>query len=93
MYLSDTSNGMNDGRKLRMASGQMFECDYFNPCPAVGQINIRVIGVPLNEVVSIFSNSSETIQMWHEGQYAANYTHLVAIVPEPDAVRVVLGRE
>lgn len=79
--------------KLKTATGKEFECDYFNPFPPTGQCNLRVLNTPLATVATVFSDPAETIQMWHEGQYAANYTHLVAIVPEPGAIRVVLGKE
>lgn len=78
---------------LKTATGKEFPCDYFNPCPPVGQLNLRVLSTPLATVATVFSNPAETIQLWHESQYAAGYTRLVAIVPEVEAVRVVLGKE
>ena len=41
----------------------------------------------------MFADPQETVQMWWEEQYAAQYTKLIAIVPETGAVRVVLGKE
>lgn len=79
--------------KVRTATGREYTCDYFNPCPKVGQINLRVVGATLVEVASVFSNPAETQQMWWEKEYAAQYTRLIAIVPEGDAIRVVLGKE
>lgn len=79
--------------KLKTATGKEFDCDYFNPFPESGQINIRVLGKPLVYVVTVFSDPSETVQLWCENAYAAGYTKLVAIVPEGDAIRVVLGKE
>lgn len=78
---------------LITATGKVFECDYFNPCPQVGQLNLRVLNTPLANVAAVFSDKRETIQMTWENQYAAQYTKLIAIVPEMDAVRVVLGKE
>lgn len=79
--------------KLKTATGKEYECDYFNPAPTLGQINLRVLNESLATVVSVFSDARETIQMTCENQYAAQYTKLIAIVPEMDAVRVVLGKE
>lgn len=78
---------------LITATGKEYECDYFNPAPTLGQINLRVLNESLSTVVSVFSDARETIQMTWENQYAAQYTKLIAIVPEMDAVRVVLGKE
>lgn len=78
---------------LKTARGKEFRCDYFNPMPTFGQVNLRVLGADLATVASVFANSAETIQLWYAGQYAALYTKLIALVPEPDAIRVVLGKE
>lgn len=78
---------------LITATGKVFECDYFNPCPQVGQLNLRVLNTPLANVAAVFSDKRETVALTYENQYAAMYTKLVAIVPEMDAVRVVLGKE
>ena len=79
--------------KLKTATGMEFDCDYFNPFPPVGQVNLRVLNTSLATVATVFSNKNETVQLWFNGQYASQYTKLVAIVPEEDAIRVVLGKE
>lgn len=79
--------------KLKTATGKEFDCDYFNPFPPAGQINLRVLGISLATAVSIFSNPKETVQLWYGDQYESQYTGLVAIIPEMDAVRVVLRKE
>lgn len=79
--------------KLKTATGKEFDCDYFNPFPPVGQINLRVMNTPLTTVATVFGDPSETVQLWCDGQYAAQYTKLVAIVPEGNVIRVVLGKE
>ena len=79
--------------KLKTATGKEFDCDYFNPFPQVGQINIRILGESLATIATVFANPAETVQMWWEGQYAAQYTKIIAIVPETGAVRVVMGKE
>ena len=79
--------------KLKTATGKEFSCDYFNPFPPAGQVNIRMLSASLVEIATVFGNPAETVQLWCGEQYAAQYTKLVAIVPEVDAVRVVLGKE
>lgn len=79
--------------KLTTATGKKFDCDYFNPFPPVGQTNIRILNTDLATIATVFSDPRETKQLWNENMYAAQYTKLVAIVPEGDAVRVVLGKE
>lgn len=77
---------------VKTATGKTFPCDYFNPCPEVGQINLRILDTPLATVATVFSSAGETIQMWCDEVYASGYTRLVAIVPEGNAIRVVLGK-
>ena len=79
--------------KVITATGKRFDCDYFNPFPPAGQVNIRVLGVSLVDVASVFGNPAETVQLWWDQLYIANHTKLIAIVPEGDAVRIVLGKE
>lgn len=79
--------------KLITATGKQFDCDYFNPFAPAAQAHIRVLGVSLVEAASVFGNPAETVQLWFDEQYLAYHTRLIAIVPESDAVRVVLGKE
>lgn len=79
--------------KLKTATGREFDCDYFNPFPQIGQINIRITGESLATIATVFGDPAETIQMWYGNQYAAQYTKLIAIVPSSAAIRVVLGKE
>lgn len=79
--------------KLKTATGQEFDCDYFNPFPQENQINIRILGETLVRVVSVFSDPKETVQMWWAKQYVSQYTKVIAVIPESDAVRVVLRKE
>ena len=79
--------------KVITATGKRFDCDYFNPFPPAAQINIRVLGASLMEVASVFGNPAETVQLWWDQLYLANHTKLIAIIPEGDAVRIVLGKE
>lgn len=79
--------------KLITATKKEFECDYFNPFPPAGQVNLRVLGISLVEAATVFSDPAETVQLWYGGQYLSQHTKVVAIVPEGDAIRIVLGKE
>ena len=47
--------------KLKTATGKEFDCDYFNPFPLVGQINIRILGESLATIATVFANPAETV--------------------------------
>lgn len=79
--------------KLKTATGKTFDCDYFNPFPPAGQVNINVLNASVADVATVFSNPAETVQIWCGEQYIANHTKLLAIFPEGTAIRVVLGKE
>lgn len=79
--------------KVKTATGKEFDCDYFNPAPSIGHTNLRVLNTTVANAATVFSDPNETVQLWCEGMYAAQYTRLVAIVPEGNAIRVVLGKE
>lgn len=78
---------------IKTATGKQFSCDYFNPFPAANQVNIRILNASLVEVASIFGSPSETVQLYYGDQYLAHHTSVLAIVPEGNAIRVVLGKE
>lgn len=75
------------------ATGKSFDCDYFNPFAPAAQVNIRILNSNLVEVASVFGNPVETVQLFYGKEYLAHHTKVVAIVPESNAIRVVLGKE
>ncbi|MBO4939235.1 MAG: hypothetical protein J6C98_09625 [Oscillospiraceae bacterium] len=79
--------------KLKTATGKEFESDYLSVIPVPAQAYIRILDASLATVAAVFSDQKETVQLWHGEHYLAHYTHLVAIVPEMDAVKVVLAKE
>ena len=78
---------------VRTASGRVLNSDYFATIPVPAQAYIRIVDLPLAEVASIFSNPGETVQLWLGDYYLAHHTKLVALVPEPGAIKVVLAKE
>lgn len=79
--------------KIKTAHGREFDCDYFNPFPPANKVNINILNASVAEVATVFGNPAETVQLWYEGQYIANHTKLIAIYPEGNSIRVVLGKE
>lgn len=79
--------------KVKTATGKTYDSDYLAVIPTPAQAYIRILNASLADVAVVFSNPKETIQLWHGEHYLAYYTHLVAIVPEADAVKVVLAKE
>lgn len=78
---------------LKTAKGTEFQSDYFNICIDVNRIHLRVLNANISYVASVFSNPEETIQLWCGNSYASSFTKLMAIKPEGNAIRVVLGKE
>ena len=79
--------------KVITATGKNFDCDYFNPFAPVAQVNIRIMNSNLVEVASVFGNPEETVQLFYGKEYLAHHTKVIAIDPEGNAIRVVLGKE
>lgn len=79
--------------KLKTATGKTFDCDYFNPFPPTGEVNIRILNASFVDVAAVFSNKNETVQMWCGIKYLAHHTKLMALVDDEDAIRVVLRKE
>lgn len=78
---------------LTTATGRKISCDYFNPNQPVPQVDIQISGISVSEAASIFSDRRETEQLWYGSQYLAQYTRLVAIIPDSKSIRIVLGKE
>lgn len=79
--------------KVKTVSGKEFSCDYFNPCPPTAQMSVRLLDATLVEAATFFANTAETQVLECAGVKAEGYTRLIAICPEPGAIRVILGRE
>lgn len=84
---------MTPMEKLRTATGKEFECEYFNSSPNLGRTYVRILNKTISDVAMVFSDPKETVQLYWENLYASQYTKLIAIVPEGNAIRVVLGKE
>lgn len=79
--------------KLKTATGKELDSDYIATIPSPAQAYIRICNLPLSDVATIFSDFSETFQLWQGKHYLAHYTKLIALVPEDGAIKVVLAKE
>ena len=79
--------------KIKLASGRELDCDLMSHSQKHRQATVRVRNASMPEIAAVFSNPAETEAMWFEGDYAAGYMILLAIIDDGDAIRVVLGKE
>ena len=80
--------------KLKTATGKEFECDYLTMIESPPLVFIRILDESISTVATVFSNPVETIQLWFENNYIAQYTKLVSLFPEENtAVKVTLAKE
>ena len=78
---------------IRTATGKEYLSDYLAAIPTPTRLYIRVLNTNISTVAEVFANPAETRQLWHDEQYFAGYTKLIAIVPEGAAIKVVLSKE
>lgn len=79
--------------KIKTSTGKEFDSDYVAVIPFPAQAYIRVLNSSLASVATVFSNPEEIVLLQVGQTKLENYTHLVALVPEGDAVKVVLAKE
>lgn len=79
--------------KLKTATGKEFNCTYFNLFTQAGRLYVQIADESLATIATVFADPAETVQLWHENQYVAQHTRLLAIMPVNGGVRVVLGKE
>ena len=79
--------------KLKTAPGKEFDCDSFNFAPTLNRAYIRVSHLSLVTAAEVFSNPAETVQLWYGDQYLSQYTTLLSIKPEGNAIRIALRKE
>lgn len=79
--------------KIRLATGRELDCDYLGHSEKRRQATIRILNTSFQDVVKVFADPAETVQMRFENEYASGFTKLLAVIDEDDAIRVVLGKE
>ena len=78
---------------IKTSSGRTFDCDYLAAIPYPPMMFFRILNCPIDVVAGVFYNKEETKQIWYGEQRFDNYTKLVSIIPEPDAIKVSLSTE
>lgn len=80
-------------KNITTATGREFKTDYFNASENLGRLSMRLLETTLVDVASVFSNPAETVNLTFGGRTVMDYTKLVYISPEGDAIRVTLRKE
>lgn len=75
------------------ATGKEFKTDYFNPSAALDRLTIRLKDSTMTEVATVFADPAETVRLTYAGRTVENYTGLIYISPEANAIRVALRKE
>lgn len=79
--------------KIKTATGKELDCSYVTTMRDPDQAYIRICGRSLAEVAAVFSDPAETMQLWFGETYLAQYTRLIALIPEDGCIRVCLAKE
>lgn len=79
--------------KIRTATGKEFECDFFSCIPDPPRLYLNIVNASITDVAVAFSNHAETMQLWIENYYFAQYTRLVSLAPQNGAIKVSLAKE
>lgn len=80
-------------KTLETATGKEFKTDYFNPSESLGRLTIRLKETTMAEAAVVFSDPLETVRLTYAGRTVENYTKLIYISPEANAIRVALRKE
>lgn len=75
------------------AKGTEFKTDMVAENLSPARLYIRIVQASMAEVASAFSDKAEIVAIQYGDRILSGYTRLVAIVPEGNAIKVILGRE
>lgn len=78
---------------VKTATGKVFDVSSVTALPDARIAYLRIAHSSLANVAAVFGNPAETVMLWYNGAYMANYTRLDAIIPEGDIIRVNLRKE
>lgn len=79
--------------EIKFATGRKMECEYMDCSEVHKQANIFVKNTDAAVVAAVFSNPTETSQMWFDDTYAAGFTKFLAMINDDSIIRVVMGKE
>lgn len=75
------------------AKGKTFHTDMVSVIASPDRAYIRIVDASLATAATVFSDKSETVSLKYGNHTLSRFTRLVAIVPEENAVKVILGKE
>lgn len=79
--------------KIKTATGKNFDCDMVSVIPSPPRCYLHIHNAPLSTIAAVFSNPSETVQLWHGDNYISGFNKLQAISDDNGAYRVTLRKE
>ena len=77
--------------KIITASGISFDSDYISAIPYPSRAYIRIVNSDIATVARVFADQQETEGMTYGKDLKLSYARLVAVMPEGDAIKVILG--
>ena len=75
------------------ATGKTFRTDMVSVIRSPERLYIRVVEMPMAQVATVFSDKKETMTIRYGSEVLSRWTRLIALVPEQNAVKVILGKE
>lgn len=75
------------------AKGKTFSTDMVAENPSPARLYIRIVNAPMADVAAAFFDRDEIASIQYGSRLLNHYTRLVAIVPEGNAIKVILGKE
>lgn len=79
--------------KVITATGKEYDSDYFVTLSHPQQAYFRILNTPIDVVAKVFSDPSETTELYCGDYYIKGYTKLVVIIPENTGIRVAVAKE
>lgn len=78
---------------IKTTNGITYDSDYVSVIENPDRLYIRIINSNLQNIATTFGTKEELSTIYYEDLYFTGYTKLIALVPEGEAIRVVLTKE
>ena len=78
---------------VKTTNGMIYDSDFVSVIDNPHRLYIRIINSDLPNVAITFCNKEELSTIYYEDLCFIGYTKLIALVPEGEAVRVILTKE
>jgi hypothetical protein len=78
---------------VKTTNGIIYNSDFVSVIDNPNRLYIRIINSNLQDIAITFGNKEELSTIYYEDLCFTGYTKLIALVPEGDAIRVILTKE